>query len=116
MIESRGFLATSPCLSKVRQLFDVVDEREQLPLSIDLGSATQRETIQSLVVAYIAEHRLDGGEAATVLVSAFFTIDACTHRLRTRGNFFAREHRDLSYFAGVRFTQAFAAQRAVFAG
>ena len=104
--QSRGLLATSCCLSEVRPLLDVVDEGVQLPLAIDFLSAAQREPIQSLVVADIAEHRLDGGEALAILLSAFIAFDMGTHRLRMGGYFFACAPRDLSHFAGIRFAQA----------
>ena len=79
---------------------------EQFPLTIDFVSTAQGEAIQLLVVAEIAEHRLDGGEATAVLLATFVAVDACAHRLRMRSDVLACEHGDLSHFAGVRFAQA----------
>ena len=51
-----------------------MDQREQLPLSVDLALAAQREAIEPLVVAQVREHRFDGGKAATVLLTVFNNI------------------------------------------
>lgn len=108
------FPALSGGLPVLAPLLDVVDQRKQLPLAIDFVLATQGEAIQPFVVADVAKHRLDGGEAAAIVLSALFTVDALTHCLRVSRYFRAREHGDLSYFAGVGFTQALPAQRALF--
>jgi hypothetical protein len=51
----------------LRQLLDIVNEREQLPLAIDLGLSAKSKAIHSLVVAHVAEHRLHDAEAPSVL-------------------------------------------------
>ena len=53
----------------VRQLLDVVDEAEELPLPVDLRSTAQREAVEPFVVAEIAEHRFHGAEAPAVLLA-----------------------------------------------
>jgi hypothetical protein len=50
----------------MRQLLDVVHQAEELPLRIHLPLSSQREAIQPLVVADVAEHRLHRGEASPV--------------------------------------------------
>jgi len=50
----------------MRELLDVVDEAEQFPLRIDLLPSAEREPIEPLVVADVAEDGLHGGEALTV--------------------------------------------------
>lgn len=57
----------------VRPLLDVVDEGERLPLAIDFRVDAQREAVEPLVVAQVAEHRLDGGEAPVVPVATFMS-------------------------------------------
>jgi hypothetical protein len=54
------------------QLFDVVYEAEELPLPIDLGSTTQREPSESLVVTEIAKHGLHRAEALAVPQAPFW--------------------------------------------
>ena len=81
-IKARGLVAGSCRFSVVRPLLDVVHEREQFPLTIDFVSTAQGEAIQSLVVAKVAEHRLDGGEARALLLATFVAVDACAHRLQ----------------------------------
>lgn len=65
----------------VPELFDVVHQAVQLPLPIDLAASAQREAVEPLVVAQIAEHRLDGGEARGDHPFAFRGIDAPLHPL-----------------------------------
>ena len=64
---------------KVGKFLDVVNEAEELPLCIDLGAPTQRETVESLVVPKITEHGFDGGEASSVGRATLFAIDAPPH-------------------------------------
>ncbi len=65
----------------MRKLLDVVDQREQLPLPIDLGLPAQGEAVESLVVAQIGEHRFDGCKASSIERSTFGTVDALLHAL-----------------------------------
>ena len=111
---ARGlFPIPSRYLSMVRPLLDVVDQGEQLPLAIDFRLAAQRETIELLVVAEVAEHGFDGGEASTVLLFALVAVDAFAHALRMRDDGFACEDRDLAYGCGVGFAKALGSQLAV---
>ena len=66
----------------VREFLDVVHQTIELPLPVDLGSPAQREAIELLVVAQIAEHRLHRREAPAVTRSALGTVNALTHLLR----------------------------------
>ena len=50
----------------MRQLLDVMDEAEELPLCIDLLLTSEREAIEPLVVPDIAEHRFNRGKTLSV--------------------------------------------------
>ena len=50
----------------MRELLNVVDEAEELPLRIDLLPSAEREPIKPLVVAEVAEDGLHRGEALIV--------------------------------------------------
>ena len=63
----------------MRQLLDIVDQRKQLPLAIDLFSSAQREAVQALVVAQIAEWRLHGTQPLAVDQPAQQTVDLGLH-------------------------------------
>jgi hypothetical protein len=63
----------------MREFLDVVHQAEELPLRIDLHLSSQRETIEPLVVADIAEDRFHRGEAATVTRSTGGCVDAFLH-------------------------------------
>ena len=52
-------------ITVVREFLNVVHQAIQLPLSVDLGFAAQRKTIQSFVAAQISEHGFHGGEATS---------------------------------------------------
>src|SRR3990167_7588296 len=73
-----GF-SSSPSVSVMRQLFNVVHQAEQMPLRIDLGLATQGESVQALVITQVAKHRLDGGHALPVQLSSERTVDRLLH-------------------------------------
>ena len=47
----------------MREFLDVVDEAEELPLCIDFLPAAERESIEPLVVAHVAEDWLHRREA-----------------------------------------------------
>src|SRR5262249_45996667 len=66
-------------LSYSRQLFDVVHQAVELPLSVDLLHPTQREAIQTLFVAQVGEHRFHVGEAAGDQLLAWSAIDLALH-------------------------------------
>jgi hypothetical protein len=53
----------------VRQLLDVVHQTHQLPLPVDLGSASQGEAVERLVVSQVAEHRLHCAHEVTNAVT-----------------------------------------------
>ena len=61
------------------ELLDVVDEAEELPLRLDLLPATERESIEPLVVADVAEDRLHRGEALAVACTTGGRIDSFLH-------------------------------------
>ena len=65
----------------MRQLLDVVDEAEELPLRIDLLLAAEREAIEPLVVSDVPEHGFDGRETSPVQGPAFRTIDSLFHEI-----------------------------------
>ena len=74
------FLPAYP-IPVVRQLLDVMDETEELPLRIDLLLTTQREAIESLVVSDVSKHRFNGRKALPVQGPAFRTIDRPFHEV-----------------------------------
>ena len=85
----------------MRQLLDVVDQAEELPLRIDFGFSSQGEAIEPLVVSDVAEHRLHRREASAVEHPALWRIDAFFHPVgvtlrRVRG--LALEEGDLARF------------------
>ena len=98
------FLPAYP-IPVVRQLLDVMDETEEFPLRIDLLLTTQREAIESLVVAQIAEHRFHGGKALSVAFSSLFAVDALAHALGVGLRCLAREYGNLACFGRIRFAQ-----------
>ena len=65
----------------MRQLLDVVHQAEELPLRIDFLLPAQREAVQPLVVAEVAEHRLHRGEAPAIQLPSAFRIDGPLHAL-----------------------------------
>jgi hypothetical protein len=69
-------------ISRVRQLFDVVHETKQLPLRVDLRAATQGEAIQSLVIPYVAKHRLHRREPLRILRATLGRVDTRAHQRR----------------------------------
>lgn len=48
------------------ELFDVVDQAEELPLPIDFGLPAQREAIEPFVVAHVRKHWLHRRKALPV--------------------------------------------------
>ena len=54
-------------------------EAKELPLPIDLGLAAQRESVQSLVVADVAEHRFDRREASAEQLATLIAVDLALH-------------------------------------
>lgn len=71
----------------------------QLELPIDLGLAAQGEAAQVLVVAQVAEHRLDRGKAPSDHPFALIAVDALAHGGQHVGlvcRAFAQEERHLS--------------------
>src|SRR4051812_28147844 len=69
------------CIAVVRQLLDVLYQAVKLPLSVDLASASQRETVQLLVASEVAKHRLHGGEASRDHLASVLGVDFALHAL-----------------------------------
>lgn len=92
-----------------------MDQCEQLPLAIHLGLDAQREAIESLVGAHVAEDRLDRGEASPVLLTSPRAVDALAHTLAVGCLGFAGEHGDLARSCALGFEQALRTQGAAFA-
>ena len=65
----------------MRQLLDVEHHAIELPLRIDFGLTSERKAIESLVVAQIAEYRLDRGNAPGIECAACCRVDAPFHSL-----------------------------------
>jgi hypothetical protein len=83
----------------VRQLLDVVDQTEQLPLRIDFDLSSQREAIEPLVVSDVSEHRRYRREALAVKRTARGRIAALLHPVGMglgRGRGFALEEGNLA--------------------
>jgi hypothetical protein len=68
----------------VRELLDVVYQAEELPLRIDLVSASQGKTIKPLVMADIGKYRFHGGKALPIAPATFCAVDAPSHPVGTR--------------------------------
>ena len=98
---ARNFLLYLRRLAQLRPLLDVVDQREQLPLPIDFVPTAQREAVEPLVVADVAEHRLDRRETSAIFFSTERAVDARTHVLRVRVAGPACQHGDLSRLGRV---------------
>ena len=97
-------------IAVMREFLDVVDQAVELPLGIDLLSASEREAVQALVVADIAKDRFHRGKALAVLLPACFTVDGAFHPLGVA--FFCRVslalvESDLTHFGFLGRTQAF---------
>ena len=93
----------------MRQLLDVMDEAEELPLGIDLLLTSEREAIEPLVVPDIREHRFNRGKTLSVSPSAFLAVEGLFHQVdivRLRYIGFPAEEADLSDFRLLRCTQA----------
>ena len=58
-------------ITMMREFFNVVHDAVELPLGVDLGLASEREAIKSLVVAQVAKHRLHRGDAPALECPAF---------------------------------------------
>ena len=115
----RMFFGLRGQLAVELQFRHVVDDAEQLPLCVDLGLATQRESAQAALLD-MAKHRLDKAHAVSVHRAAFGAVDLLAHRAAVRVGQFARhgafKEGDLAYRGAIGFAQALAAQRARFAG
>ena len=103
------------CIPGVGQLFDVVDQAEELPLPIDFRAPAQGEPIEAFVVPHIGKHRLNRPEALGVLRAPRWRVDLRFHARRMR--FLGRlgppaKKRDLSRHGFLRRAQALRAQRA----
>jgi hypothetical protein len=67
------------CIAVMRELLDVVDQAEQLPLSIDFLAAAERESIESFVVADVAEDGFHCGESLAIARATGGGVDAFPH-------------------------------------
>lgn len=107
-----GFPGISVRITEMRQLFDVMHQTGELPLSVHLFPPTQRETVQALVVAQVAKYRLDGCEARGDHLPAEFRIDAPLHPIRVGlpPLPLAHEVGHLTGLRGLRLAQAVGAQ------
>ena len=65
----------------MRQLLDVMDEAEALPLRIDLLLTPEREAIEPLVVPDVREHRFNRGKTLSVSPSAFLAVESLFHQV-----------------------------------
>ena len=65
----------------MRQLLDVMNETEELPLRIDFLLTSERESIEAFVVPNVPEHRFNGGETSPVQGFAFRAIDRPFHEI-----------------------------------
>ena len=94
----------------MRQLLDVMDEAEELPLGIDLLLTSEREAIEFLVMPDIREHRFNRGKTLSVSPSAFLAVEGLFHQVdiaHPRCVGFPAEEADLPDFGSVRRAQAF---------
>ena len=93
-----------------------MDQREQLPLAVDLGLAAQCEPVQSLVVSDVAEHRFDHTQTLPVTFAAVVAVDALTHSLAVADVGSPGQHGNLSTAGGLGVPQTLPAQFAAAAG
>ena len=63
----------------MRQLFNVVHQAVQLPLSVHFGFSAQCKSVQPFVAPQVSEHRLHGGEAPRDHVTAHVGVDLGLH-------------------------------------
>lgn len=75
----------SGALSVVLQLLNVVYQAIQLPLALNLSTATQAEAIQPLVGTDIAKYRLDYRHSVAVDRFALGAVHAVLHPVRITG-------------------------------
>lgn len=82
----------------MRQLLDIVHQRKQLPLPIDLFPAAQREAVQALVITQVAKRRFDRAEPFAVAHPTDEAVDLRLHAFdrRTHRRRIAKEH-DLTW-------------------
>ncbi len=85
----------------MRQLLDIVNQTEELPLRIHLCFPAQRKAVQPLVVSKVSEYWLDYCKAPAVAYPSLGRIEAFLHSLcvtlgRARG--LALEEGDLPRF------------------
>jgi hypothetical protein len=101
------------------QFGHVVDNAEQLPLRVDLGVATQRESAQAALLD-VPEHRFDQAHAMGVDRTAFGTVDFFAHGAAVRVGKLVRdgavEERQLAHRGDIGCAQTLTTQRAGFAG
>jgi hypothetical protein len=72
------------CVPVLGELFDIVDQAEELPLPIDFGLSAQREAIEPLVVSHVRKHRLHRRKALPVTCPTRRRINALFHPGRMR--------------------------------
>jgi len=88
----------------MRQFLDVVHQTVQLPLRIHFLLSPEREAVELLVVAQVAENGFDGGEASAVLASSCRAVYVSLHFVGVTflSVGFAVEEGDLPGFGFVR--------------
>ena len=74
------FLPAHP-IPVMRQLLDVMDEAEELPLRINLLLTSKGEAIELLVMPDIPEHRFNRRKASPIQRPTFRTIDRPFHEI-----------------------------------
>ena len=67
--------------ARLREFLDVVDHAIQVPLRIDLVLPAVVQPSQTLVVADVGKHRLDGAKALAVQQSPAGGVDRLAHAL-----------------------------------
>jgi len=98
------------------QLLDVVDQGEQLPVTVDFGLSTQGKSIQSFVVPDIAEHRLDNTQPLSVFCAPRSAVDPFAYAIAATDLRFSGQQSHLSVTGSCGLPQALIAQRTTLAG
>lgn len=83
----------------MREFLDVLDEAEELPLSVHLRATAQREPVEPRVMAEVPEDRFDRRESFRVVGTSLRGIDPLRHPRRVsrrRRRSAAVENRDVS--------------------
>ena len=103
----------SPSLLRVpvtRELLDVVHQAIQVPLCVHLGLPPQGEAVELLVMPQVGKHRLHGGHALAVYLSASWAVDGLLHALGelVRRGLVPGKERHLPHRGAIRVAQTLA--------